>query len=217
MSLLFQLALAHLFAFAPVAGVSSCLTTNGRSACGYSCVAAHGQVACARTPSGICKATSDNVEAPGVVCWDPPDWVRAHYADNVPRADCITRNGSVVCGYACTGLGDEMACAQSPDGICRASSKRGVVCWDPSPSTYCADNKPLPRPQCIMSDGEIACGYGCEARGGNMACAATPGGKCNIFPSEIICTDPEAPLSCGGRPCVPDSPASPRGWCRPHK
>ena len=214
-----MLLLIHVLAFAslPVAAnTSTCVTSNGKSACGYSCVAAHGDVACARTPAGICKATSDNTASPGVVCWDPPDWVRAHYGDVVPQAECIARNGQVLCGYACAAIGNELGCAQSPDGICRASS-RGVVCWDPSPSTYCADARPLPRPQCIMSDANIVCGYSCEARHGDMACASTPGGKCTVFPSQIVCTDPEPPMSCGGRPCVPDSPASPRWWCRTGK
>ena len=198
----------------PQVQTSRCITNYGKTICGYSCLAAHGDVACARTPSGICASTSDTAEKPGVVCWDPPESVRAHYGDLTPLPQCVMRKGNVFCGYGCVVHGDEVACAQTPDGICRAGTST-VVCWDPPYSAYCADNAPLPRPQCILVDGEVACGYKCEARNGNMACAQTPGGKCNIMPNDIICFDPEAPAMCGYRPCTGDTAQSERWWCRP--
>jgi hypothetical protein len=192
----------------------TCLTNYGYTACGYGCLAAHGAVACAATPSGICTATSDASISPGVVCWDPPEWVRAHYGDKVPAPVCASRGGKTACGYHRVTHGSDVECAASPDGICRASS-RGITCWDPPVSSYCADSRPLPRPQCILVDGHIACGYACEARGGRMACAASPGGRCTVLPGQILCMDPPQPPLCGYRPCTADSESSERWWCRP--
>lgn len=50
----------------PVAVQSQCITQFGVTACGYGCMAALGQVRCARTPQGSCR------EVAGVVrCSDP--------------------------------------------------------------------------------------------------------------------------------------------------
>ncbi len=195
---------------------STCLTNYGRTVCGYRCLAAHGDVACAKTPHGICKATSDAPAngQPGVVCWDPPETVRIHYGDKTPLADCVMRRGELTCGYQCQALGDMAKCATTPDGVCRASS-RGIVCWDPPPTNYCADDRALPRAQCILSDGDIACGYNCEGRGGQLACATTPTGRCTWTGSTFVCSDPSPPPFCGGRPCDPDRAGSERSWCTP--
>ena len=64
----------------------TCLTSSGKTACGYHCRAAHGEVACAHTSAGVCDATEKKL-----VCWDPSDSVRAHYGDDVPRPECLTR------------------------------------------------------------------------------------------------------------------------------
>lgn len=186
----------------------ACITNYGQTACGYHCLAAHGEVDCAQTPAGICSDVGV-----GVACWDPPEWVRAHYGASVPPPECRVRNGSYACGYRCVAHGDEVACAQTPDGICDSSS-RGITCWDPEPSTYCSDERPLPRPMCIMVDGRIACGYACEARAGRMACAATPGGRCEVQPTGIYCADPAPPPMCGARPCRAERGDSARAWCR---
>jgi hypothetical protein len=188
-------------------GTSTCLRNYGKTVCGYSCLAAHGAVACARTSAGICEAS-----AASVVCWDPPDVVRVHYKTRVPRPRCLTRNGETRCGYACESHGDEVKCATTPDGICRATAL-GVTCWDPPPTTYCADDRPLPRPQCVALDGKVACGYQCEARHGELGCAATPAGTCQALPEGIVCSDPEPPPMCGAEPCTPE-PAE-RSWCPP--
>jgi hypothetical protein len=44
-----------------------CKSSHGAIACGYGCVAAHGQVKCAQTPHGVCKAAYGKI-----TCWDPP-------------------------------------------------------------------------------------------------------------------------------------------------
>jgi hypothetical protein len=48
----------HQFSALPEA---SCLASDGRIACGYRCVAAYGQVRCAQTPDGLCRAESGRV------------------------------------------------------------------------------------------------------------------------------------------------------------
>ena len=52
---------------------------------------------------------------------------------------------------------------QHPDGVCIATP-RGVTCWDPPVSAYCADDKPIPRPRCLSVSGRAACGYDCRAK-----------------------------------------------------
>lgn len=198
-----------LLALPQSAAPPKCMTFYGKTACGYRCQASNDQVACAQTPDGVCVAVL------GVVtCWDPPEWVRAHYAGAVPRPECLTRYGKTACGYHCEAHDGEVACAQSPDGICRTSVAE-LVCWDPHPSTYCyAIGRRMPRPRCIVSDGKIACGYGCEARGGKLACAQTPAGSCTTRPGEIICFDPLPPLGCQpGLPCTLEQMVDSRPWC----
>jgi hypothetical protein len=119
---------------------AACLTNYGRTACGYHCLAAHGEIDCARTSAGVCDAST-----PHVVCWDPPDIVRAHYGSAVPAAACLMRDGEVACGYHCEAHDETVRCAATPDGVCDSTS-RDVVCWDPPPSNYCVDPRPLPRP-----------------------------------------------------------------------
>jgi len=191
---------------------STCLTNYGKTACGYNCQAAHGDVQCARTSAGVCGFTDREL-----VCWDPPDSVRAHYGDKTPRPTCLPRSGQIACGYHCESRdGGEVQCAATPDGICVATS-RGVTCFDPPVAAYCADDRPLPRPRCVTVDGNAACGYGCAARNGEVACAQTPGGTCTVMPNGIVCNDPESPPMCGVAPCRPDDPATGRAWCRPRK
>ncbi len=64
---------------------ATCLTSEGKTACGYHCLASSGQVQCSLTPQGICIA------APGTVaCWDPPPLLRGLFAGRVPRPQCVT-------------------------------------------------------------------------------------------------------------------------------
>ena len=45
---------------------AECISSYGSIACGYNCASGYGEVKCARTPNGICKA-----DAGSVTCWDP--------------------------------------------------------------------------------------------------------------------------------------------------
>lgn len=45
---------------------AECLSNGGTTACGYACVAQYGQVKCAQTPRGTCRAASGEI-----TCWDP--------------------------------------------------------------------------------------------------------------------------------------------------
>ena len=99
-----------------------CLTRYGQTICGFDCRAAYGQVDCAKTPSGVCAAAFGRV-----VCWDPP---RITYGWR--KAECVARYGRVACGYHCKAAFGQVACAQTPEGVCARGEGR-VVCWDPPP------------------------------------------------------------------------------------
>lgn len=184
-----------------------CLTYNGHTECGYRCEATGGEMGCAQTAQGICVTASGHV-----TCWDPPEWVRAHYRDRVPPPECLTRGGVTACGYKCRAHNGEVACAQSPDGVC-GNSPDDLVCWDPSPELYCIEvARALPPARCLVHDGKIACGYACEGRGGALGCAASPTGTCVVEKGEVRCFDAPIPVVCEeGKPCA--AGVDPRPWC----
>lgn len=198
-----------LVVFAVPGVVPQCLTGFDKTACGFQCLAAHGKVLCARTPEGVCDDSSDTV-----TCWDPPEGVRVHFRGQVPRPSCLSRAGKTVCGYHCQAHDNDVACAETPDGIC-SSSSYGITCWDPPTSAYCDDPIRLPRPKCVLHQGQTACGYQCEARGGQVRCAETPGGRCTVEHGEIFCVDPPPSSMCGAVPCRAQSFDSGRAWCPP--
>lgn len=185
-----------------------CITVYGRTECGYRCEATNGEVGCARTRDGVCVTGSGKL-----TCWDPPEWVRAHYRDKLPPPECLSRDGETACGYHCWSHDGVVKCADSPDGVCGNSPSK-VMCWDPSPATYCAEpGLPLPRPRCAITDRKIACGYNCEVRNGQVKCAQTPAGRCIVEDGEVRCFDEPPPALCEpGRPCAAD--ADPRAWCQ---
>lgn len=92
-----------------------CVSAYGRTACGFSCVAAYGVVRCADTSAGRCEAAYGKVE-----CWDPAPWVFSRYR-RVPQAQCISAYGEIACGYGCEAAYGEVACAGSPGGQCVAA------------------------------------------------------------------------------------------------
>jgi hypothetical protein len=44
----------------------TCVEEEGRVACGYQCLAREGELACTRTPWGLCRSAES-----GLTCWDP--------------------------------------------------------------------------------------------------------------------------------------------------
>jgi hypothetical protein len=99
-----------------------CRTAYGTTECGYHCVAAYGDVRCARTPAGVCAAAYGQL-----TCWDPP---RSSRRARGERAQCVPAYGTVACGYGCVAAYGEVRCAQTPQGTCSAAYGQ-VTCWDP--------------------------------------------------------------------------------------
>jgi hypothetical protein len=178
------------FAFAAVAGVggdasaAECLTSSGKTACGFHCVAANGDVKCSQTPEGACSTTS------GVVaCWDPPPVLKRVFGDRVPAPSCVTTSYQTACGYSCETSNDRAACAQTPFGECQVSEGR-LVCWDPPAAVILAKRQRTPVAECISSSGKVRCGYHCLARDGVLACSQTPDGACSVEQGHLVCWDP---------------------------
>ena len=203
LAMLFHLLLGILTLTTP--GAPRCLNQYGKTACGYQCLAAHGEVACANTPDGICNADGGTV-----TCWDPPESVRAYYRDRVPRPECRSRAGKVACGYRCQTHDNDVACATTPEGICGVSYD-GITCWDPPTWAWCGASR-MPRASCVTLDHQTACGYQCVARSGHVGCASTPGGSCTTERGNVICIDPPPLPPCATSPCT-DETLIPT-WCR---
>ncbi|MCA2979976.1 MAG: hypothetical protein INH41_08865 [Myxococcaceae bacterium] len=104
-----------------VAVPGECKNAYGSVVCGYHCVAAYGQVRCARTPLGACHAAYGEVK-----CFDPP----AGEGDFRIPAECRSAFGQTACGYGCVAAAGQVRCAQTPLGACQAASG-DVVCFDP--------------------------------------------------------------------------------------
>jgi hypothetical protein len=174
-------------AVAPLAGDASaadCLTSSGKTACGFHCVSSDGQVRCSQTPEGVCSVAS------GVVaCWDPPSVLRRVFGDRLPAATCATTYGQTACGYSCETNSDRALCAQTPFGQCQASDGR-VACWDPPAAVILTRRERTPAAQCLSSSGKIACGYHCMAHEGGVRCSQTPEGTCSVQQGKVVCWDP---------------------------
>lgn len=183
-----------------------CITVHGVRACGYSCVENGSQGQCAKTPEGVCHATTE-----GLVCFDPPSWLKAFPRVEWRKPTCVTDGTEISCGYDCKrGSGSEMKCAKTPKGVCRASGGR-VTCFDPSPVVYGVFGGDVPAPSCKQSASSVACGYACAGGGlGTVRCAGTPFGTCTEFASGVTCVDPPAEVICAKGKSTP-SPTCVRG------
>jgi hypothetical protein len=161
-----------------------CLTTSGKTACGYNCIGSDGEVKCSQTPAGVCSAAS------GVVaCWDPPPVLYRVFGQRLPKAECVSTFGQTACGYACEVSSDRVQCAQTPFGVCRAREGR-IVCADPPAAVMLTWRLKTPEPECISNGGNIACGYHCLAHEGVQRCAQSPEGTCSVEQGTLICWDP---------------------------
>ncbi|MBQ9395854.1 MAG: hypothetical protein IJU23_10135 [Proteobacteria bacterium] len=147
-----------------------CITVNGNTICGYDCKFANGTAACAKTQYGVCTIANK-----GVYCWDPPEWVHK-------KGSCIVINSEPACGFECRIASGKARCASTPFGVCTAPDGH-VQCWDPPRGVQ-------KKAQCVVFNGEAACGYDCKIASGKGQCAKTPEGKCQIWDSEVTCTDP---------------------------
>jgi hypothetical protein len=104
----------------------TCKAQDGRVACGYSCAAGAGQLACAKTPFGVCAESGG-----GPSCFDPDKAVICAKGTSTPKGACLKQGSAVFCGYQCTRAGDEIACAKTPDGTCDTQGPGKPVCFDP--------------------------------------------------------------------------------------
>jgi hypothetical protein len=142
-------------------GQPECVSYAGQTACGYNCTGYAGKLECAQTPWGVCEGYAGKLmcwDPPRIVrralrwgfaipapacegyageleCWDPPMRIIRSFLrsdEEPPRAECETHAGSIECGYNCKTYGSEIACANSPGGIC-TSHQGELVCWEPQP------------------------------------------------------------------------------------
>lgn len=104
----------------------SCKAQDGQVACGYACLANSNQIACAKTPFGVCAEAGA-----GPSCFDPDKAVICAKGAHTQKASCVRQSGSVFCGYHCARAGDEVACAKTPDGSCDTGGPGKPVCFDP--------------------------------------------------------------------------------------
>jgi len=163
---------------------SECLTTSGKTACGYNCLGSDGLVKCSQTPGGVCSASS------GVVaCWDPPSFLYRVLGAQVPKPTCVGTFGQTACGYGCEVHSDRVQCAQTPFGVCGAREGR-ITCWDPPAAVILAYKLRTPEPECITSGDKIVCGYHCMSFAGTLRCAQSPDGKCSVEQGNLVCWDP---------------------------
>ena len=163
---------------------AGCLTSSGRTACGFHCDAGYGQVRCAQTEQGTCAHGSDMV-----VCWDPPALLRRIWGDGVPRPSCVTAGGQMACGYKCLTGYERPQCAQTPFGACGANEGK-VVCWDPPGQVVAQMKARTPTGRCESAYGKVACGYSCAAYDGEVRCSQTPVGFCRVQQRSLVCWDP---------------------------
>jgi len=170
---------------------AECKSAYGKTECGYGCVAAYGEVRCAKTPEGRCQAAYGEV-----TCWDPeddgprrePD--RRHgRRDALPDgAKCESAYGQTACGFDCVAAYGEVKCAQSAMGVC-ASAYGKVLCWDPPSRVRRAFRERGPKAACETAYGKIGCGYGCTAAYGEIGCASAPGGVCEAAYGKVTCSE----------------------------
>lgn len=109
-----------------------CKSVAGQSACGFNCLIAKGQVACARTPYGVCREHFNTIK-----CFDPPEGTIHEFGASIPRPECLTASTAMECGYDCKTDRSEVKCATTPRGRCEKHDNQ-IECFDPPVLTQCA-------------------------------------------------------------------------------
>ncbi|MCC7072544.1 MAG: hypothetical protein IT383_14545 [Deltaproteobacteria bacterium] len=154
------------------AQTQECQSAFGKTACGYNCMAAFGDIKCAEHPQGTCKAAF----------------------------------GELACGFDCTAAFGKVRCAAEPDGVCKAAFG-DVVCSAPTRHDGAGWRGPnhrgerwrdrawrasaeAPPQECKSAFGKTACGYHCQAAFGDVQCARTHLGACEVAFGKITCDDP---------------------------
>jgi hypothetical protein len=179
-----------LLASAPPIPPPKCLTSNGKTVCGYSCRASFTDVRCASTPYGTCAHFNGEV-----ICFDPPFSVVHHPPNEGLNPECKSVNGESACGFNCIMAKGKAACARTPYGVCREHFGE-LKCWDPSDDTIHAYGSDLQRPACLTASTAIGCGYDCKADRAEVKCAETPRGRCEKHGADLICFDPPTLTHC---------------------
>ncbi|TNF34437.1 MAG: hypothetical protein EP329_07250 [Deltaproteobacteria bacterium] len=156
-----------------------CLSGAGKTACGYDCVSAYGDVLCASVPWGACKAAYGKI-------WCGPENTRLDRRAQrrwrrIPKAECVSGHGSVACGWGCVIGSGGPACSPAPGGVCESAYGK----------TECSAAGAVNgvTPECKAAYGEIACGFGCVAAYGEVRCAKYPDGVCAESYGKVVCSD----------------------------
>jgi hypothetical protein len=168
---------------------AECKSAYGQTQCGYGCVAAYGEVKCAKTTEGRCQAAYGEI-----TCWDPSDDGPPHRQRGDrddrplrPGATCESAYGKTACGFSCVSAYGEIKCAESPMGVCVSAYGR-VVCWDPPDRVQRAYRGQGKKAMCDTAYGKIGCGYACVAAYGEVACASSPNGACEAAYGKVTCS-----------------------------
>jgi hypothetical protein len=169
---------------------AQCITTQGRTVCGYDCRSSPSDAACATTPYGVCQVLAGRVH-----CWDPPLVVIQHPPSRPVSPECKESRGHMACGYNCQISEGEVDCTRTPYGVCTVSYGR-LFCWDPPDSAIHEYGAQLPAPRCATANTSVACGYDCKSTRGEVQCAKTPKGLCRVDDSRFTCFDPPSLLHC---------------------
>ncbi|WP_223754311.1 hypothetical protein [Myxococcus sp. RHSTA-1-4] len=132
----------------------------------------------------------------GIVhCWDPPKVVIHHPAGPSEKPECMESRGKVACGYNCRLFNGEVACNQTPYGVCSTHFHQ-LVCWDPPESVIHEFGAKTPEPRCLNASEAVSCGYDCKATRAEVRCASTPNGVCRLDNNRFTCFDPPSLLHC---------------------
>ncbi|WNG43773.1 hypothetical protein F0U60_06435 [Archangium minus] len=190
----------------------SCLSANGKTACGYSCRASADDVRCASTPYGTCGMFHGKVS-----CFDPSPAAIHHPPDEGLRPECEGIGNEAACGFNCLVTRGKVVCAKTPYGVCREHFGE-LKCWDPPESSIHELGAELPRPTCLTASTAIACGYDCKNSRTEVKCAATPRGRCEKDDFRLECFDPPSLLQCAhGQPPDPAEVRKPKSQRREEK
>jgi hypothetical protein len=77
-------------------------------------------------------------------------------------------------------------CAQRPGGKCQGYNGT-ITCFEPPADAF--QHMPVVQAECVSSNGQTACGYGCASHKGQVRCAQRPGGMCQGYNGTITCSE----------------------------